>query len=399
MKAVVGIVSLVLIGIYHPSAAGKRCSLPDDLYAFMNVSGQCLQQYQTFVNPVNELSARIQSANKWCSLCAQPVQHWYMDVCVEMEEAEKISHMCAFNGENLCYFVAHEPAIFDAAGLALACDLEFENGTGNPMPQNCSSDCRDALQQAVTSTGCCYESAFNVSETRMIERGLASYRLWESCGLDTSSVDYCSARIGTRNCTESDVFQYLQTLSSGECVSDFVLQLSASPENFDERVVAAERWCMNCAPTVYDWLLNECGDKIQAIEFAHVCGHDGNRNCFHYTRESRFYQAEAETCRLISNQTDYLPFPSTCPSGCAYSLQQLSTDLGCCFESAFNATSTETIRLGLASYHIWDVCGLDAESVGFCTNPFTGGVLPGATPFTVHDISISVILAVLLSIA
>jgi len=388
------ILLVLLVLLISKSAAGQRCSLPSDLYVFMRTldsSSQCLQDYQNFMNPENVLSARMQSADRWCRQCAQPVQHWYDDICVELTESAKIGHLCASNGQQLCYFVAQELAVFNATELAITCGLEYQNGTRRSLPDTCTPDCRSALQQAVNRTGCCFESAFNVSDTPEISRRLASYQLWDSCGMNTNSVDYCPRRIGTRNCTETDTFLYLQTLDQ-ECVADFVIQLRPTPENFDDRVSAAERWCANCAPTLYNWLLNECGDEIDALELAHVCGHDGNRNCFHYTMESRFYQTPVETCRLRSNQT-YLPFPSTCPQGCADALQQLSNDLGCCFESAFNATDTLTIQFGLANNGLWNTCGLSTESANFCPNPFTDAV-----PAHVPNVSIMVFLVTLVSL-
>lgn len=365
---------LIVLYVLIAVTSGQRCSLPNDLFAFMRTldgSGQCLDDYRAFMNPNLELTMRIQSANRWCRQCSQPVQHWYDDICVEFEESAKIGHFCASNGQHLCYFVMQEPAIFNATQLAITCDLEFDNGTRiDSLPDVCTEDCRSALQIAATNAGCCFESAFNVSETVEIDRRLASYELWNSCGMDTTTIDFCPERIGIRNCTEADLFQYLQTLNP-ECVSDFVIQLAAAtPDNFGDRVAAADRWCENCAPTLYNWLLNECGDDIDALEIAHLCGHDGLRNCFHYTRESRFYEAPVERCRLTSNQT-YLPFPSTCPTGCAEALQQISNDLGCCFESAFNVTNTSSIQLGLANYNLWKTCGLDTENVNFCPNPFT----------------------------
>ena len=388
------IVLLVSIAV----TSGQRCSLPDDLIAFMNtldVPGQCLQDYQAFMDPSNELAARMQSADRWCRQCAQPVQHWYDDICVEPKEGAKIGHLCASNGQYLCYFIAQEPTIFNATQLAITCGLEFDNGTQiDSLPGDvCTNDCRNALQLSVRNAGCCFESAFNVSETPEVERRLASYELWNNCGIDTNSIDFCSGRIGTRNCTEADMFQYLQTLSP-ECVSDFVIQLDATPDNFEDRVTAAERWCKNCGPMVYNWFL-ECGDEIEALEIAHVCGHDGNRNCFHYTRESRFYEVPVETCRLTSNQT-YLPFPPTCPNGCADALQQLSNDLGCCFENAFNVTSTLSVRFGLANYNLWKTCGLDTESVNFCSNPFIDS---GTSLVHVHVVSVSLVTIAMLFVS
>lgn len=336
----------------------------------------CFQEYQDFMNPVNELAVRMQSANRWCSYCSREVQHWYDDICVDLSEGSKVGHLCASNGRHLCYFVAEESSVFNATELAITCGLEYSNGTStDSLPNNCSHDCKRALQQAVNLTGCCFESAFNVTGTPNIERRLASYELWDSCGLNTNEIDYCSERIGTRNCTESDLFQYLQTLAQ-ECVSDFVIQLNPTTENFNDRVDASQRWCRNCAPTVYNWLLNECGDAVDALEIAHVCGHNGNINCFHYMREARFYQMPVTTCGLRSadNQT-YLPFPSTCPDGCADALQEISNNLGCCFESVFNISDTLTIQLGLANYNLWRTCGLDVDSVDFCTNPFESATL------------------------
>ena len=336
----------------------------------IDVSGRCLQDYQTFTNQENELAARIQSADRWCQQCSESVQHWYDDICVELEESEKIGHLCASNGQYLCYFIAKEPTIFNATQLAIVCGLEFENGTQIESPQDsCTNACRETLQSAVATTGCCFESAFNVSETPEIERRLASYDLWDNCGMNTSTTDFCSERIGTRNCTEADMFQYLQNLAP-ECVSDFLIQLSLTPDNFEDRVDATERWCKGCAPAVYNWVLNECSDEIVASEIYHVCGHDGNRNCFHYTREERFYQNPVELCRLRSNQT-YLPIPTVCPTGCTDALQQLSNDLGCCFENAFNTTGTLSIRHGLANNKLWETCGLDTKDVDICANPFT----------------------------
>ena len=394
------IVLILALAFLH-AATGQRCNLPEDRDVFLGSldnSSQCLQDYRAYTNANNALSTRMQAANRWCRLCAELVSHWFADVCVDLTEAAKIGHQCASNGENLCYFIAQEPSVFNSTELAVTCGLEFANGTARSIPETCSMDCKNALQSAVASTGCCFASAFNVSETPEIERGLASSELWESCELSTSVVEFCPERLGTRNCTEQDLFQYLQTLDAA-CVADFTIQFNTAPETFDIRVDAAERWCSNCAPTVYNWLLNECGDDIDALEIASICGHDGNRNCFHYTREARFYQSEAETCGLINGST-YLPFPATCPSGCADALQQISTDLGCCFESAFNATNTLTIRLGLANNNLWDICGLDVDSVNFCPNPFTdGGALPTVTPALVCSVNVAVILASILSLA
>lgn len=287
------ILPVLLVLLISKAAAGQRCSFPNDLHAFMRTldsSKQCFEDYQNFMNPEQRPTTRMQSADRWCRQCSELVQHWYNDVCVELTESEKIGHYCASNGQHLCYFVAQEPTVFNPTDLAITCGLEYENGTSTEsLPDVCTVDCMGALEQAITQTGCCFESAFNVSETPEIERRLASFELWDSCGQNTNAIGYCSERIGTRNCTEAEMFQYLQTLNQ-ECVSDFVIQLQATPDNFDDRVDAAERWCANCAPVVYNWL-NECGDEIQALEIAHVCGHDGNRNCFHYTREPRFYLA------------------------------------------------------------------------------------------------------------
>lgn len=56
-----------------------------------------------------------------------------------------------------------------------------------------------------------------------------------------------------------------------------------------------------------------------------------------------------------------------CSESCKASLEQLTTDIGCCINTLFNATTYGLETLQVASHKLWSTCGID--SISLCDNP------------------------------
>lgn len=54
--------------------------------------------------------------------------------------------------------------------------------------RTCSMQCAGALNQLRAQHGCCVTNAFNTSTFGLLELGVASYNLWSSCNVQTTSV-------------------------------------------------------------------------------------------------------------------------------------------------------------------------------------------------------------------
>ena len=219
--------------------------------------------------------------------------------------------------------------------------LCFEDSSLAETLQNCSAQCRGALEALAVNFGCCVRSETSITRSELAKT--LTPLLWSQCGV-------------TRPGPCEDAPSLPTDLNPSDPSCSFACIFSQS--------TALECWHIGSKLLqVYE----DCGDENSANELRQRCG---------FNHKNRSCGASLDTLSIgndpiFSIYDKCYRFLSTgqCPTECRDALEELRDTYGCCVNN-FNTTSEnrqEEIGPVVTSYGLWSACGV--ESPGFCSLP------------------------------
>lgn len=340
--------------------------------------------------------------------CGGAVAEFYIQKCNSLSSALFIAGSCLRTGNkdpgaDRCRYAGAD-FIPDMMIDNLAACSSFDKDA-NMCPENCS----ESLEAFATLTGCCYQSAYNSTDTLMayvslgvISEDQAEYvanisnsALWSACGVDLQSPcstdDIFSGEMDLQlgNCTAED----LEKIPiSGGCSEDFVDVFFRAEPNAIDDVCTPE-----CTGVIDEFQISTCSSPLTSLIYRELC-----RPTDDASRGDRCYFVVGEQLRnspvFMNTGVCLVSFGDTenCPDGCASALTELSDQLGCCYQSYYNDTQLLDYFLyegalsveerlffeGLRQPSIWERC--DVPILPKCTmSPYGGSVKFAASTIVV----------------
>ncbi len=230
-----------------------------------------------------------------------------------------------------------------------------ESCLGSITKDFCSSACRDFLQSAKDSVGCCLNAYVNKTDYPLFEhyREHVDHRLWDLCGVDLPEEECKDSGIKVqfskevKSCTSQEILtnfvQYECSADVGQALVDNIME---NDRCYIFSAVMVDACSSNgmgqyCAETIGTDLMNTFGTDPYVIALNSDCG---------------------------ARDPD-----SGCTTACKESINAIKQAYGCCV-NVYNDSSIG-LQLGSLSYSVWNDCGI--ETPGFCQ---TTQILPTKPP-------------------
>ena len=231
----------------------------------------------------------------------------------------------------------------------------------------CSSSCRDFLQSAKDSLGCCFNAYFNQTDYPLFEqyREHVDPRLWDLCKVDPPKEECKDSGIKVefskevKSCTSQEILtNFVQYECSAKVGQPLVDNLMVNDRCYIFSAVMVDACSSNgkgqyCAETIGTDLMNTFGTDPYVIALNSDCG---------------------------SRDPD-----SGCSAACKQSMIAIKQAYGCCV-NVYNDSSIG-LQLGALSYNVWKNC--EVESPGFCQPTQTVPTKPPPPPTTTPQIEIT----------
>ena len=162
-------------------------------------------------------------------------------------------------------------------------------------------------------------------------------------------------------------------------VQDFVAN---APTVFTALAVICEPNCtdyvlnfaLQCRPSYVNLLGLACGrNEANASCYQTVLVNNGTsvlHRCFPEQFNATFLSMQTTTDSNTTENTTTTSPEFVCHNECRAELEAFRMFHGCCISNAFNTTTFELMRFGLANYSLWGACGVQ-PIIGFCPLPFT----------------------------
>ena len=219
-----------------------------------------------------------------------------------------------------------------------------ESCLGSVANDFCSSECRNFLQSAKDSLGCCLNAYVNKTDYPLFReyREHVDHRLWDLCDVDLPEEECKDSGIkveflrDVKSCTSQEI---LTNFVRYECAADIgqplVDNLMKNDRCYIFSAVMVDACSSNgngqyCAETIGTDLMNTFGTDPYVMALNSDCGARGTK--------------------------------SGCSPACKESINTIKNAYGCCV-NVYNDSSIG-LQLGALSYSVWNECGI--ESPGFC---------------------------------
>ena len=252
---------------------------------------------------------------------------------------------------NGTFCAQHDTADTDPSDLA----RDINDECFEPPSQNCSSSCRETLEEFSERFGCCVHSERVISD-RYIR--VLTPQLWQDCGVERPEP-----------CDNSPASPPVVDANITCTVSCSYTQYNAI-------------YCKHLARKAID-IYNECGDDENAMQVAQECGFSdrgmfcaglGQIGFLAVLGDPNDDELSNEFVLQVYNKCLQFFANGTCPSECRDTLQEIRNKYGCCFNNInktafdFALFNDEDDPQGLVTgYDLWSACGV--ETPGLCSLP------------------------------
>jgi len=298
----------------------------------------------------------LQDLGTFCTVdCGRSIAEFILINCESSDSAIGTYVNCLHNGKGRCRLA--RPDLFNLIlidNLQSCTEFDPDNGT-------CPDGCAVALSTFFDAIGCCYEYIYGSDVFPVyvqlgqldINQGyflsnITNQDLLSNCSV-AAPAPTCTgepfagkqSNRGTCTIQEADTFIAETTSESciGSLVTVFVDPPSSSSSEYEQ---ALDEICTaDCGGRVSNYYATECDAVKDSFLYF-------NSSCLRTESDSTFgpyciYSLDPSMNSIvftnaISNCLTFDPTNGNCPSGCSSALQQLVSDLGCCYQSIFNKT-------------------------------------------------------------
>ena len=203
---------------------------------------------------------------------------------------------------------------------------------------NCSSGCRDALEEFSTRYGCCIHStAIADNDERVIT---LAPQLWSSCHLPRPEP-----------CPDTPHFlePRKKVACSYVCIITQYLAMDC-------------KYHVRKQVTIY----RECGDKERAVEAEQRCGLNKKGD---FCAVSSVQSDKKEVLTIYNKCYTFFTTNITCTSECKEALESFKQEYGCCLNNLNNTRflSESDIGVQITRWDLWSSCKV--ATPGFCVFP------------------------------
>ena len=208
----------------------------------------------------------------------------------------------------------------------------------------CSSECRNFLESAKDSLGCCLNAYVNKTDYPLFDqyREHVDYRLWDLCEIDLPEEECKDSGI------KMDFSKDVKSCTSQEILTNFVRYECSA----------------DIGQSLVDNLMKNDRCYIFSAVMVDACSSNGNGQYCAETLGTDLMNTFGTDPYIIALNSDCpARDPAAgCSPACKQSINAVRQAYGCCV-NVYNDSSIG-LQLGALSYSVWNECGI--ESPGFC---------------------------------
>lgn len=394
----------------------------DAFFKTLSNPDQCRLSLYEFFSPASITTpAELQPAvDEVCSVsCGKSISRFLFQVCSSGPTAVKLGFYCQSTDDstrlNSCRY-----SVPDLLDLSLIDDLESCLQYNTDTPDTCPQGCNTTLDTFAKHVGCCYQTVYNgtgfllagyiasgflsVSQAATL-MAISEPNLWSACAIPLLTLcnispfsDDSEPIAPIVSCNDEDVSAFVESELSPEC-NEAYKTVFASEDDTDSTEMITDDMIMDlydtfCSPDCLGAVVRYEKDECSPSTATSL----GTAKCHRMSTEGEMGDLCAFTVgKDMINSTLFTDVWSSCispdpvasedcPDTCSAALEELTAELGCCYQTIYNNTDfidfftlsgditiEERAFFGRISQPgLWETCGvpLVAECTG---DPFGDG--------------------------
>lgn len=285
--------------------------------------------------------------------CGRSLAEFFFAYCEDPIAGNVLSLWCTpQKGDRYCRSSSPELIDSDLFNDLSSC-VEY-----NSSSPSCPAGCESALNAFVDEVGCCYTFLYNVTETLefYVATGIinetqayylssiTNFELWDACNRDLTTI--CTGEpypgksiLVAGTCTQDDIDVFAERELSASCQTS-LLEFYVNPEAPSDEIL--EEVCSEgCGGAFAEFYDETCQAAAASTYLRAYCYRSPNAEVGSYCRQAVGAQFENAPFFVEVGARCLIPFDPAdgCPVGCAEALQELSSQLGCCYQTIYNDTT------------------------------------------------------------